>query len=201
MRGDTGTVAVYVHFCRSIDYFYLLADILLAGNAVIMGILAQPYMPVLHDGQHNRLPEFITYRGEFPQYRTFNLLELLPAAVITSDKRCAVVYFQDYADGRIQGRKVMEHTSFQIRVNAAVDQFDGAFSQSLVARFVGPGRRDGTAVMFGEGGEVIVQGGFITAAFGHGGLQVVRYDGPEGFRRSNAGRPHRLLSGLPSSGS
>ena len=81
MRGDTGIVAVYVHFCRSIDYFYLLADIL-AGNAIIMGILAQPYMPVLHDGQHNRLPEFITYRIEFPQHRAFNLLELLPAAVI-----------------------------------------------------------------------------------------------------------------------
>ena len=35
--------------------------------------------------------------------------------------------------------------------------------------------------MFGEGSEVIVQGGFITAAFGHGGLQVVGHDGQWGF--------------------
>ena len=80
MRGDTGIVAVYVHFRGGIDHFHFFADIS-ARNAVIMGVLAQSYMSVFHDGQHSGFSKFVAYRIEFSQCRTFYFLELFPAVL------------------------------------------------------------------------------------------------------------------------
>lgn len=138
MRGDTGIVAVYVHFRGGIDHFHFFADIS-ARNAVIMGVLAQSYMSVFHDGQHSGFSKFVAYRIEFSQCRTFYFLELFPAAVVTPDKRRVIVYFQCHTDGRIQSGEVMEHAPFQVGIDTAVDKFDRTFHQGLVTRLISPG--------------------------------------------------------------
>ena len=108
--------------------------------------------------------------------RALDLLVLFTAAVVPAFEVRVVVDLQGDTDGSVQTVQVVELPIFHHRVDCPVDQLDSSFDQGLVAGPADAGGHGRAAIVFGKGGEVLVQLGLILVRVGDRRLQVVRHD-------------------------
>ena len=143
-------------------------------DAVI--VFFQAHVSVLLDRCDSPLLDFEPDRVQRPHAGPFDLFILLAPAVVPAGQVRIVVNFQGDPDSGVKAFQVVVFLLFNQGVDGPVDEFDGSFYEGLISRPADAGRQRRTAVMLSEGGEVLVELGFVFVRMRHGRLQVIRHD-------------------------
>ncbi len=170
MRGHMGEAVEYFDCVGVVYHLHAFAHIL-DRNAVVMFV--QRDIAVALNCRHRPLPHLVTCRRQRPQGILLNGIEELPARLLSPGKVAAVERLKRPEHGYVERFQVMEHRSLQVNIHRPVHKFHRVLHQGLVLGTAYPGRDNGAAVVFGKGGEVGIDHGFVAVAARDGRLQIV----------------------------